>query len=301
MRVSGRGGAAVQDFTGKVAVITGGASGVGRSLAFALGRLGARIVVADVDANAMEAMARDTAAAGIETITQRCDVTAAADCEALADAALTAFGRIDLVFANAGVGAGEGGPMWTYSMKDWQWCFNVNVWGVVNTINAFMPRLVARNEEAHFVVTGSGNGAFVVLPDAPVYTASKAAVQAITENLYYQSVAMKSPVQVHALFPGPHVVDTGLFDSDRVRPEEFARAEAKSSGISSVDDMRRMMEQYGMELKTTHPDDVAQAAIAGIIAGKFWICPRTEESLAKYLARVESIRTLENPVVTSLG
>lgn len=114
--------------------------------------------------------------------------------------------------------------MWTYSMKDWQWCFGVNVWGVVNTINAFLPRLVAQERKSHFTVTGSGNGAFVVLPDAPIYTATKAAVQAITENLYYQNVAMKSPVSVHALFPGPHVVDTGLFDSDRVRPRASTRA-----------------------------------------------------------------------------
>ena len=191
--------------------------------------------------------------------------------------------------------------MWTYSMKDWQWCFNVNVWGVVNTINAFMPRLAQQNVEAHFVVTGSGNGAFVVLPDAPIYTASKAAVQAITENLHYQCVAMKSPVRVHALFPGPHVVDTGLFDSDRVRPGEYEKGVPKASGIRSVEDMRALMQQYGMELKTTHPDEVAQAALEGISADRFWICPRNEESLAKYLARVESIRTLTNPVAPTLG
>lgn len=291
----------MQDFSGKVAVITGAASGVGRSLVFALGRRGARVVAADVDRRAMDALLEDAAAAGISVATRRCDVTAGADCEALAAFAEAEYGRIDLVFANAGVGAGEAGPMWTYSMKDWQWCFGVNVWGVVNTINAFMPRLVARGEEAHFVVTGSGNGAFVVLPDAPIYTATKAAVQAITENLHYQTVAMRSPVQVHALFPGPHVVDTGLFDSDRVRPEQFEKGVPKASGIRSVEDMRRLMREHGMELKTTHPDEVAEAALEGISAGQFWICPRTEESLAKFLARVESIRTLQNPVAASVG
>jgi NAD(P)-dependent dehydrogenase (short-subunit alcohol dehydrogenase family) len=185
--------------------------------------------------------------------------------------------------------------------EGWQWCFGVNVWGVVNTINAFMPRLVAQGDEAHFTITGSGNGAFVVLPDAPIYTATKAAVQAITENLYYQTVAMKSPVQVHALFPGPHVVETGLFDSDRVRPEEFEKGVPKAGSIRSVEDMRRLMQQHGMELKTTHPDEVAEAAIEGIRAGGFWICPRTEGSLAKYLERVESIRTLQDPVAAALG
>jgi NAD(P)-dependent dehydrogenase (short-subunit alcohol dehydrogenase family) len=291
----------MQDFTNKVAVITGGASGVGRSIAFALGRLGARVVIADVDGDAMQECTRDAGAEGITAITRRCDVRKAEDCAALAQAALDEYGRIDLVFANAGVGAGEGGPMWTYSMNDWQWCFSVNVWGVVNTINAFMPRLVEQDSEAHFVITGSGNGAFVMLPDAPIYTASKAAVQAITENLHFQLQAAKSPVQVHALFPGPHVVETGLFNSDRVRPEEFARLGAKTSGISSIEDMRRLMAQYGMELRSTHPDEVAAAALEGIAAGKFWINPRTEEGLAKFLARVESIRTLTNPVAPSVG
>jgi NAD(P)-dependent dehydrogenase (short-subunit alcohol dehydrogenase family) len=291
----------MQELAGAVAVITGGASGVGRSLAFALGRRGARVIAADVDAGAMEALERDGAAAGIDVATRRCDVSTADDCEALAASSLAAHGHIDLVFANAGIGAGEAGPMWSYSMKDWQWCFGVNVWGVVNTINAFMPRLAAQASASHFTITGSGNGAFVMLPDAPIYTASKAAVQAITENLYYQTVAMQSPVHVHALFPGPHVVDTGLFDSDRVRPGQFAKGTPKASGIRSVEDMCHMMAQHGMELKTTHPDEVAEAAVAGILAGKFWICPRTEESLAKYLARVESIRTLENPVSPSLG
>ena len=291
----------MQDFASKVAVITGGASGVGRSIAFALGRLGARVVIADVDAGAMQECERAAQSEGIVAITRRCNVSAPEDCKALAKSALDEYGQIDLVFANAGVGAGEGGPMWTYSMKDWQWCFNVNVWGVVNTINAFMPVLTEANRKAHFVITGSGNGAFVMLPDAPIYTASKAAVMAITENLYYQTQAAKSPVMVHALFPGPHVVETGLFNSDRVRPEEFAKLEGKTSGISSIEDMRRLMAQYGMELKSTHPDEVAAAALEGIAAGNFWINPRTEEGLAKFLARVESIRSNTNPVAASVG
>jgi NAD(P)-dependent dehydrogenase (short-subunit alcohol dehydrogenase family) len=291
----------MQDYAMKTAVVTGGASGVGRSIALALAKRGARVLAADVDAAAMESLARDAAGAALAVSTTRCDVTSADDCAGLARRAVDEYGEIDLVFANAGIGAGEGGPMWTYSMKDWQWCFSVNVWGVVNTINAFMPLLVAQQRESHFVVTGSGNGAFVVLPDAPVYTASKAAVQAITENLYYQTVAMGSPVRVHALFPGPHVVDTGLFDSDRVRPQAFEKAEGKTSGIRSVDDMRRLMAQYGRELKTTHPDEVAEAALAGIADGKFWICPRTADSLETFLARVESIRTLSNPVAPALG
>jgi NAD(P)-dependent dehydrogenase (short-subunit alcohol dehydrogenase family) len=150
----------VQDFSGKVAVITGGASGVGRSLAFAFGRKGAKIAVGDVDRAAMEQVAKDLAADNIEAIVEYCDVTSLDSLNALADAASEKLGGLDLVFANAGIGAGEGGAMWDYSEKDWEWCLNVNVWGVINSIRAFMPRLVASGKEAHFAVTGSGNGAY---------------------------------------------------------------------------------------------------------------------------------------------
>jgi NAD(P)-dependent dehydrogenase (short-subunit alcohol dehydrogenase family) len=292
----------VQDFNNKVAVITGGASGVGRSLAFALGRLGAKIAVGDVDGNAMEQVQSDLAAEGIECLVQFCDVTSPESLDALADKAQEQFGGIHLVFANAGIGAGESGAMWDYSDKDWQWCLNVNLWGVINSIKAFMPRLVAQNEPAHFVVTGSGNGAFLVYPDQPIYTASKAAVHAITENLHYQVSAAQSSVKVSALFPGPHVVDTGLFNSGRVRPEELKKeVEGNESGISSVDDMKKMCAEFGIELQTTHPDEVAEMAVAGLRQDAFWLLATTEDTDAKIQARADMILKRETPVPMMVG
>lgn len=293
----------MQDFNGKVAIITGGASGVGRSLAFALGRRGARIAIGDVDAEAMDTVAGELAEARMEAIVEHCDVTSLDSLDALADAAAGAFGGIDLVFANAGIGAGESGPMWNYSEKDWQWCFNVNVWGVVNSIRAFMPRLVAGGGPAHFVVTGSGNGAYTILPDAPIYTASKAAVHAITENLHYQCQAGQLPVVVSALFPGPHVVDTGLFNSGRVRPEALRKdgVEGNESGISSVEDMQRMCADYGIELQVTHPDEVAEMALRGLQQNAFWLLETTPETDARIRARAEMILKRTTPVPASLG
>lgn len=292
----------MQDFNNKVAVITGGASGVGRSLAFTLGRLGAKIVVGDVDGNAMEQVQSDLAEEGIECLVQFCDVTSPESLNALADKAQEQFGGIHLVFANAGIGAGESGAMWDYSDKDWQWCLNVNLWGVINSIKAFMPRLVAQNEPAHFVVTGSGNGAFLVYPDQPIYTASKAAVHAITENLHYQVSAAQSPVKVSALFPGPHVVDTGLFNSGRVRPEELKKeVEGNESGISSVDDMKKMCAEFGIELQTTHPDEVAEMAVAGLRQDAFWLLATTEDTDAKIQARADMILKRETPVPMMVG
>ncbi len=293
----------MQDFNGKVAVITGGASGVGRSLAFALGRRGARVAVGDVDGAAMEQVATDLAAENIEAIVERCDVTSSDSLNALADAAEQKLGGLDVVFANAGIGAGETGAMWDYSEKDWQWCFNVNVWGVVNTIRVFMPRLVAGGGPAHFVVTGSGNGAYTILPDVPIYTASKAAVHAITENLHYQCQAGKLPVVVSALFPGPHVVDTGLFNSGRVRPEALKKAgiEGNETGINSVEDMQRMAAEYGIELQVTHPDEVAEMAVRGIEQDAFWLLETTPETDAKIRARADMILNRTTPVPASLG
>ena len=291
----------MQDFKHKLAVITGGASGVGRSLAFALGREGGRVLIADVDQAALTQTQADLSAAGIDAHSSFCDVSSADSVTALAIKAFDELGGAQLVFANAGIGAGEGGAMWEYAEQDWQWAFNVNVWGVINSINAFMPRLMTQQQEAHMVITGSGNGAFMVLPDSPIYTATKASVQAITEALYYQTSAAQDLVKVNALFPGPYVVDTGLFNSDRVRPAELDKGDANDSGIKSVDDMREMMEQFGMELKTTHPDEVAQTALQGLRNEQFWISPMNEDTEAKIKSRMDSIFSRTNPVAPSLG
>lgn len=292
----------MQDFNNKVAVITGGASGVGRSLAFALGRRGAKVAIGDVDRAAMDQVQADLAAEGIESLVEFCDVTSVDSLNSLADRAQQSYGGIQLVFANAGIGAGESGAMWDYSDKDWQWCLNVNLWGVINSIKAFMPRLVAANEDAHFVITGSGNGAFLVYPDQPIYTASKAAVQAITENLHYQVTAAQSPVKVSALFPGPHIVDTGLFNSGRVRPQDLKKeTEGNESGISSVDDMKKMAAEWGIELQTTHPDEVAAMAVAGLEQDAFWLLATTEDTEAKIRARADMILNRETPVAPMVG
>ena len=127
-------------------------------------------------------------------------------------------------------------------------------------------------------------------------------MQAITENLHYQVQAMNSPVKVSALFPGPHVVETGIFNSDRVRPKEMERvSNVPDSGIHSVEDMRRIMAEFDMELQTTHPDEVAEMAVKGIEQDKFWIKIMTDESRAKMRARLEMILNDETPQPQSVG
>jgi NAD(P)-dependent dehydrogenase (short-subunit alcohol dehydrogenase family) len=294
----------VKDFQDKVAVITGGASGVGRSLAFSLGRRGARVVIGDVDKPAMESTLADLATAGITAIAEFCDVTSVDSLAAVADKAQQEFAGIHLVFANAGISAGESGAMWEYSDKDWQWALNVNLWGVINSIKVFMPRLVAQNEEAHFAITGSGNGAFLVLPDQPIYTATKAAIQTITENLHHQVSAAQLPIKISALFPGPYVVETGLFNSGRVRPEDLLKegqGRENTTGINSVEDMKKMAAEYGIELQSTHPDEVAEMAVAGIEQDAFWLLRTTEDTDEKIRNRATMILNRETPVPAMVG
>lgn len=296
----------MQDFKGKLAVITGGASGVGKSLAFALGAEGARVLIADVDKAALDATLEELRGQAVDAHAQHCDVTQQADLDSLAATAFDELGGAHMVFANAGVAAGEAGPIWGYAENDWKWCFDVNFWGVVNSINAFMPRLIEQAErdqqDAHIMITGSGNGAFLVYPDQPVYSATKAAVQAVTEALYQQMIMSQSKVKVHALFPGPHIVDTGIFDSDRVRPEQFAKAaDAPDSGIRTTEDLRKLMESYGAELQTTHPDEVAQTALQGIRDEKFWVLEWNPQTHEKVEQRMQSILSKSNPVPATLG
>lgn len=292
----------MQDFTDRLAVITGGASGVGRSLAFALSRAGARVLIADIDAPALARTEDALRVAGATVAARTCDVTDPASLEALAACAFDELGGAHLVFANAGIAAGEMGPLWDYAETDWKWCFDVNFWGVVHTVNAFMPRLAEQGSEAHFVITGSANGAFLVYPDQPVYSATKAAVQVVTEALFHQTLTQQSPVRVHALFPGPNVVETGIFDSGRVRPDRFEKAaDAPDTGIRSSDDLRRMMEAFGMELATTHPDEVARTALDGIRDGRFWILPLNPAAEGQIRARMRSILDRTDPPVPSIG
>ena len=292
----------MQDFTDKLAVITGGASGVGKSLAFALGAEGARVLIADVDEAGLKATEAALVERNIDARSQVCDVSTQDSLEALAATAFDELGGAHLVFANAGISAGEAGNLWEYSPHDCQWTFNVNFWGVVHSINAFMPRLAAQGEESHLVVTGSGNGAFIVYPDQPVYTATKAAIQAVTEALHIQTRNQQSPVQIHALFPGPHIVETGIFDSDRVRPEAFAKPEGTpETGINSAEDLRKVMEFMGQELVTTHPDEVAQTAIQGVRDNQFWIAPMNPGTREKIRERFDSILNRSELPIPTLG
>jgi NAD(P)-dependent dehydrogenase (short-subunit alcohol dehydrogenase family) len=287
----------MQDFKGKVAVITGGASGVGRAIGERLGREGAKIVIADIEQGALDKTVAEMKAKGIDAIGQVTDVTKFESVQALADRAFAHFGGVHLLFNNAGVGPRESQDIADTGLNEWAWGFNVNVWGVIHGIKAFLPKMQAQNQEAHIINTSSGNGGLFPLPGSGIYAATKAAVSAITEVLHFQMQATQSPIKVSALFPGPHVVRTGIYNSDRVRPKDLpADAKAADIGIRTAEDLQALMANFGKDIQITTPEEVAEHAYQGIRDDKYWILPLNEKGEPALKARLESILTRTNPV-----
>jgi NAD(P)-dependent dehydrogenase (short-subunit alcohol dehydrogenase family) len=286
----------MKDFKNKVAVITGGGGGVGRALSFRLGAAGAKIVLADIERKALDKTVAELHAKGIDAIGVVTDVTKFESVEALADESFKHFGAVHLLFNNAGVGAAEAPTLWEAPLTEWQWGFNVNIWGVIHGLKAFMPRLVKQNVEARVINTSSGNGGLIFYPQSPIYSATKAAVSAITEVLHFQLLAQQSPIKVSALFPGPHVVATGIYNSERNRPEEFTPgADAPKKAVTSLEEMKQQMEQAGFKLEVTMPEEVAEFAYQALLDDKYWILPLTEATEARVRERMEYILARRDP------
>lgn len=283
----------MRDFKGKLAVITGGASGVGRALAEALVEEGARVVIADIDAASIEAVRAELAGRGGEVDGVQVDVARAESVDALAEHVFRAHGAVHLLFNNAGVGVKEAQRrVWTLPEKDWQWAYAVNVMGVVHGIRAFVPSMLARGEEGHIINTSSGNGGISSLPTTPIYASSKAAVTSLTEVLHYQLLLENSRLRAHVLFPGPNLVNTNILNSDRVRPPEM-RAEGQAP--AAYVDMQALAKSAGVAFALTEPAEVAAMALDGIREGQFWILSRLGKSDANLQARTRSILDRANP------
>ena len=203
----------MKDLQGKVAVVTGGASGIGKAVAAKAAGEGMKVVIADIEEGALKDAERELAGGGADVLAVQCDVAEGDSVRALRDRALDRFGAVHLVHNNAGVGLG--GPIWEVPESDWRWILGVNLWGVVHGIAAFVPLLVEQGE-GHVVNTASIAG----LASAPFlgpYNASKQAVVAMSETLYKDLQAGGvTGVGVSVLCPG--FVQTRIAESDRNRP-----------------------------------------------------------------------------------
>jgi NAD(P)-dependent dehydrogenase (short-subunit alcohol dehydrogenase family) len=285
----------MKSLAGKVAVVTGGAGGIGRAMGERFAHEGMRVMLADVQAEPLANTVASCRAEGLDITGHVTDVTNYASVEALRDATLTTYGAVHVVCNNAGIGAGAEGRMWEHELNDWRWAIAVNVMGVVHGINAFVPAMLAQGDEGHIVNTSSGNGGVSPLPSTPQYAATKAAVVTLTECLYGQLQEVGAPIGASVLFPGPHMLRTGLFESWRSRTDEFAKERPRTTPYTTVEMLEQQMKAAGVNIAYTAVEDVAERVVAGILADQFWIHPHTDRGDAQMRARTESMLARTNP------
>ncbi|MYH72250.1 MAG: SDR family NAD(P)-dependent oxidoreductase [Acidimicrobiia bacterium] len=246
----------MQNFDDKVAVITGAASGIGAALAAGFGAEGAKVVAADID---LAGAAATADAVGDNAVAVEVDVADRASVEALADASWDAFGQVDLLFNNAGVF--QAGLMWERTQADWDWVLGVNVYGIINGVAAFVPRMMAQDTEGHIVNTASA-AAFVAGGFSSPYVVSKCAAFSLTECLALDLAAVESKVKASVLTPS--AIDTAIAHTARVRGERYGTDESEDNAF--VVESLSKMTATGIS-----PTDVVGPVLAGIRAGDFLI------------------------------
>jgi len=251
----------MQDFAGRVAVVTGAGSGIGRAYAEALAGLDMHLVLADIDPASLDGAA--VALPGARSITTTAvDVSDAAAVEALAALAYDRHGAVHLLCNNAGVSVTR--RILDATVEDWQWLLGVNLWGVIHGVRAFVPRMIAGGDEGHVVNTAS-IASWLVVPSYGVYAASKHAVAAITDALAAELTADGARIGVTAVCPS--LVRTRLFSSERNRPEVLAGSGFDDTEQRRVDDITEGIQT---------PADVAATMIDAVRAGELWAFPNRE-------------------------
>src|SRR5947209_11517417 len=220
-----------------------------------------KAVVADVVPALVESTVAELQAEGRDVIGVPTDVTSLESVEALRDATLDAFGKVHVVCNNAGIGSGSEGQVWEHHVNDWRWSLDVNVMGVVNGINAFVPTLLAQGDESHVVNTTSGNGGFTPLINSAVYATTKAAVVTITECLWGQLREIGANVSASLLYPStrtPGVLNTGIWRPGANRPDKYDRPGAPlREGRDSLGLYVNRMEQLGQKVDFAPLSEVA--------------------------------------------
>jgi NAD(P)-dependent dehydrogenase (short-subunit alcohol dehydrogenase family) len=279
----------MNDLNGKIALITGGASGVGKAIGARLVREGCRVILCDIDQGKLDVAVADIGAeAGLVA-----DVTKEHAVEQLADTMFARFGGVHLLFNNAGVGLGEANrKIWTLPLNDWRWGMDVNVLGVVHGIKAFVPRMLASGEDGIVINTSSSNGGLRSLPNTPIYAASKAAVTSISEVLHQQLLREGGKIRAAILFPGPNTVNTSIMASNLVRPDDYAEGASREVAYRT---MQELVEKTGLKISLTEPEEVADFAVDGVKAGRFWLLPESETGDAMLRDRMNNILARLDP------
>ena len=292
----------MEDLNDKVAVVTGGASGIGLALVRAFAGEGMRAVVADVDDAALASAAAELDEDKDRTMVVRTDVTSLESVTALADAVFERFGGCHVLCNNAGVGA-PSAKVWQTTPNDWSWVHGVNVTGVVNGILAFVPRMLESGEEGHVVNTSSSDGGIAPLPTASVYAASKAAVSVLTECLAAQLAEEGSALKASVFYPSGGLLRTGLWTSERTRPKELARERPRETEAMTPERLEEMASKAGRTLHWQSLDELAAIVVEGIRDGRFVIMREGDVSEAALTlhARAEAFGSCRLPSPAHFG
>jgi NAD(P)-dependent dehydrogenase (short-subunit alcohol dehydrogenase family) len=280
----------MKTFRDKVAVITGGASGLGRQFANIAAREGMKLVLADVQADALEQATTELRAQGASVIAQLCDVRKGEQVQALADAAVAEFGAVHLVFNNAGVGSA--GLIWENTEADWEWVMGVNVWGVIHGVRIFtklMLEAAAKDAsfEGHIVNTASMAG-LLNAPAMGVYNVSKHAVVSLSETLYHDLQLVGAPIGTSVLCP--YFVPTGISQSHRNRPEDVRM----TAGPTASQIAAQVMTDKAVSSGKVSAEEVAEITFKAIADGQFYIYSHPD-ALAGVRLNLESVVAGTNP------
>ncbi|MEC8999856.1 MAG: SDR family NAD(P)-dependent oxidoreductase [Actinomycetota bacterium] len=276
----------MKDLNGKVAVITGGASGIGLAFAHRFATAGMKVVIGDIEEPALDVAVTGLSGAGAEVLGVRCDVGDANSVRSLASTVEEAFGDTHLLCLNAGVALS--GALHEQTLADWEWVLGVNLMGIVHGLDSFLPGLVAR-DEGHVVITASVAG-HTAYPSLGPYSATKHAAVAIAETLYNEMEAVGSKVGATALCPG--FVDTGIFDSARNRPERLIEVPVEPPTDEEVATRAAFLEMISNEAR--QPDEVADMVHDAVLSRSFWVFT-DDRHIPNIGARHDEIQTRTNP------
>ena len=257
-------------------------------------REGMKVVLADVRAEPLDETVAELRERGLEVSGVVADVSKWESVENLRDRALDAYGAVHLLCNNAGVGVGAEGRVWEHEINDWRWAIGVNLYGVIHGINAFVPHMLDHGEPGHVVNTSSGNGGITPILGTPEYSVTKGAVVTLTEVLGAQ-LDDTAAIGASVLFPGPHMLRTGLFEAWRNRPPELAKAKPRSSPPVTLEQYEQIMRDAGVEVQYTPVDEVAGRVVDAVRLDDFWILPPDERTDEQVRAKADSLLKRENP------
>ena len=279
----------MDDFKGKTAVVTGAASGIGYAMAERFANEGMRVVLADIEEDALARAVERITSAGAQAIGVPTDVSDAASMAALAERAVSELGGIHVACSNAGVFTG--GLLWEQSLADYAWTIDVNVWGVIHGIRTFIPIMLEQDTECHLVNVASMAG-LTAMPFAGIYHMTKHAVLALSESLYHELALTSDLVKVSVLCP--EMIKTGIATCERNRPSQYT----KPGDIIETDEREMVMDSIRETVETgLDPSVMADRVVNAIRSGAFYILSEDGWRDAAH-ERMDQIREGRNPEFT---